>query len=104
MNQLPGGERNGRKNPRFSAPVEHGRAWTLHADIAETIIRPFGRAFQLGIVLTGQTQASELEMRVALVNLTAGPETRYYVAQFLEGYAVVAEISDVLLMTVPGKA
>ncbi len=66
-----------------------GRTWPrlgLHADIAEAIIRPFGRAFQLGIVLTGQTQARELEMPVALAILTAGPEKRYYVAQFLERY------------------
>lgn len=37
-------------------------------------------------------------------NLTAGPETRYYVAQYLQKDAVVGEISDVLVVTVPGKA
>jgi hypothetical protein len=38
----------------------------------------------------------------ARANLTAGAETRYYLAQFLQKDAVVGEISDVLVVTVPG--
>jgi len=76
----------------------------LHADIAEAIIRPHGRAFPVVIVLTGQTSANELGMRVALAILTAGPEASYFVAQFLQKDEVVGELSDVRVVTVPGKA
>ncbi len=55
-------------------------------------------------MLTGQTSANELEMRVALAILTAGPEASYFVAQFLQKNKVVGELSDVRVVTVPGKA
>jgi hypothetical protein len=37
-------------------------------------------------------------------NLTPGPETRYYVGQFLRREALAGELSDVLVVTVPGVA
>lgn len=37
-------------------------------------------------------------------NLTSGPETRHYVAQYLQKDTLVAELSDELVVTVPGKA
>ena len=37
-------------------------------------------------------------------NLSAGPETRYYRAQFLNKDQAVGQFSDVLVVTVPGSA
>jgi hypothetical protein len=37
-------------------------------------------------------------------NLTPGPETRYYVGQFLVRDTLVGQLSDVLVVTVPGGA
>ena len=54
-----------------------------------------------GLFLARDTESPYVDTRA---NLTGGPETRYYVAQFLQKDAVVGEISDVLVVTVPGKA
>jgi len=35
---------------------------------------------------------------------SAGPETRYYVGQFLRRDTLVGQLSDVLVVTVPGVA
>ena len=37
-------------------------------------------------------------------NLSPGPETRYYVAKFLGRDTLVGELSDILVVTVPGVA
>jgi hypothetical protein len=51
--------------------------------------------------LARDTEAPYVDTRA---NLTPGPETRYYVGQFLVRDALVGQLSDVLVVTVPGVA
>ena len=52
--------------------------------------------------LARDTESPYVDTRANLAAGGNGPETRYYVAQYLQKDAVVGEISDVLVVTVPG--
>jgi hypothetical protein len=49
--------------------------------------------------LARDTEAPYVDTRA---NLSPAPETRYYVAQFLRRDTLVGQLSDVLVVTVPG--
>jgi len=45
-----------------------------------------------------------IERYTPRANLTPGPETRYYVGQFLVRDTLVGQLKDVLVVTIPGVA
>jgi len=68
------------------------------------VVRKSDAGWQAAQASVFDLKTNQLRPDGARPNLTAGPETRYYVGQFLRRDTLLGELSDVLVVTVPGVA